>query len=206
MADKRNLSWVLASSSQFNNASDNLKLIESAIPEPGTGQVLIRVAYVSLNYRDILVATNNPMYPVAHQPSLVPTADASGIIHSVGPQSTWSGKEGTRIAVQSAWDTFDVRDFDLTSMLGAGNRNGTLSRFVVLPDELVTAIPKEIDLKDAACLYVAGLTAMNALLYGPEIGKPTKGRTVLTQGTGGISTAGIQVCLGLFLRRINACF
>jgi hypothetical protein len=50
--------------------------------------------------------------------------------------------------------------------MGGGGMNGTLGQYVVMPDECVIPMPKNINFGEAASLVVAGATAMNVLSTG----------------------------------------
>lgn len=54
-------------------------------------------------------------------------------------------------------------------------------------------MPKNLSFEEAATLTCSGLTAWNALVGDGGIAG-LKGKTVLTQGTGGVSIAALQVC------------
>lgn len=201
---QQNLSWSLKSQEQVARSSSNLVQTSSTIPVPGPHEALLRVHAVSLNYRDVMIAKNDPEYPLKHNPGLVPCADGAGVIESAGDGSKWAGKIGARVAVApNGWTTFDVRDFNMELVLGAGAAKGTLTKYLTLPDDWLVQVPDNLSLEEASCFFGAGTTAMNALLYGPEAGKPMKGRTVLTQGTGGVSCFAIQVCV-MRIAEINA--
>ncbi|PYI29280.1 GroES-like protein [Aspergillus indologenus CBS 114.80] len=60
----------------------NLKAFEEPIPAPSQHEVLIRVHSVSLNFRDIAVATSQYPFPVKDR--VVPCSDAAGVVVRVG--------------------------------------------------------------------------------------------------------------------------
>jgi NADPH:quinone reductase-like Zn-dependent oxidoreductase len=61
---------------------DHFKLIERPIPEPRHGEVVIRIAAVSLNYRDMDMVLGT--YPFKFPLPLVPTSDGVGRVMAVG--------------------------------------------------------------------------------------------------------------------------
>ena len=77
----------------------------------------------------------------------------------------------------------------MKNIIGGGTSNGTLSQFVVVPDQWVIRAPKNLSFEEAAALPGAAGTAVN-VLESVHIGK---GTTVVSQGTGGVSCAVIQV-------------
>lgn len=76
--------------------------------------------------------------------------------------------------------------------IGLGqNAHGTIQQFGVFHESALVHMPKNLSYEQAATLTCSGLTAWNAL-YGGGKG-PKKGDTILTQGTGGVSIAALQV-------------
>ena len=61
---------------------ENLRLAEAQRPEPGRGEVLVKVAAVSLNYRDMLVIENGMGGPVPF--TFTPASDLAGTVEAVG--------------------------------------------------------------------------------------------------------------------------
>ena len=154
---------------------------------------------VSLNARDLLVLTSSSLYPVPTSAGLVPCCDAAGVVEEVGAGSTW--KVGDRVVMHpNSWlSGRDQRDFDITSVFGAGVEGGTLAEYMVVGDERLIRVPEHLSLEEASALPTAGGTACYSLFFLPEqpIGK---GSSVLIQGTGGVSTCAIQV------RGLECCF
>lgn len=69
--------------------------------------------------------------------------------------------------------------------------HGTLQEYGVFHENTLVHMPKNLSFEQAATLTCSGLTAWNALFGGGR--GPEKGDTVLTQGTGGVSIAALQV-------------
>ena len=157
-------------------------------PEPGPGQIVVRVRAVSLNYRDLLVA--NGSYGKLSLP-LVPVSDGAGEVAVIGDGVTrW--KTGDRVAATffPDWIGGDVSAERTRSARGAGATGGLLSEFVVLPESAMVRIPAHLSYEEAATLPCAALTAWNALV---ELGRVRSGETVVLLGTGGVSLFGLQI-------------
>jgi NADPH:quinone reductase-like Zn-dependent oxidoreductase len=74
---------------------DKLTLSERPDPKPGPGQVLVKVAATSLNYRDLMVAKG--IYNPKMRRPMIPLSDGAGVVTEVGPGVTrW--KTGDRVA------------------------------------------------------------------------------------------------------------
>ncbi|OJD40765.1 nad-p-binding protein [Diplodia corticola] len=190
MVDKdQNVAWVISSAS---------KLTQLALPTPtpGPDQALIRITAVSLNFRDSLILQHSPAYPRRAAVNLIPCSDGAGTLVAAGASSKWRDRIGASVVVNvNTWIDGDVGDgFDLDATLGGAETNGTLVRYMVMDDERILEAPKGLTDAEAATMCCAGLTAFNALFEGPGgVGKPAKGVTVLTQGTGGVSCFAIQL-------------
>ena len=162
--------------------------VEHAHPEPGPGQVVIRVRAVSLNYRDLLVV--NGSYGKISLP-LIPISDGVGEVTVVGDGVTrW--KTGDRVAATffPDWIAGDVTPERTRAARGAGSTSGMLAEFVVVPEHAVVRLPGHLSFEEAATLPCAALTAWNALV---EQGQIKAGDTVVLLGTGGVSLFGLQL-------------
>lgn len=71
--------------------------------------------------------------------------------------------------------------------------DGTLRQYGVYDEQGLVSMPESLSFQQGSTLTCAGLTAWNAL-YGLKSNALKPGDTVLTQGTGGVSIFGIQVC------------
>jgi NADPH:quinone reductase-like Zn-dependent oxidoreductase len=171
---------------------DNLQLVEVPMPEPGRGQVRVKVAACSLNYRDFMIASG--FYKTDIPLPLVPLSDCAGTIDGVGAGVT-DFVSGDRV-VSLLWQDWVSGPLDAkqrTRSLGC-EAPGVLSEFVVLPATAVVPAPATLSDAEAACLPAAGLTAFAALT---TFGQLRAGNTVLTLGTGGVSLFALQFAKAL---------
>lgn len=175
------------------NVLQNLKLKTFAVPEPGPGSVLVRMRAAAFNFRDILVLAGSPVYPISTVDGLVPIVDGAGEIVKAGPNSIWKDKIGESVILVPTkdWMDGDSEAFNKNNTMGAGDVPGVLSQYVVVEDKLVIPAPKNLSWEESAALVSAAATAIN-VLQSIEI---KKGTTIVTQGTGGVSCAVIQVCI-----------
>lgn len=170
---------------------NNLSIKETPIPVPGPGSVLVRIRAVALNFRDLLCLADSPLYPVRTPAGLIPCGDGAGEIISVGPDSAWKDCIGDAVILVQGrdWIDGDVEGFDMHNCLGSGTADGTLRQYAVVQDEWLVRAPKNLSFEEAAALPGAAGTAIN-VLQSAHVGK---GTTIVTQGTGGVSCATIQV-------------
>jgi len=166
-ADRRNYAVAVSKPGSF----DNLLLREEAMPECGPGQVLIETASVGLNFRDVMATTG----VLPGEP-----ADDTAWWCNLGGESS-----GTVIAVGDGVSEFKPGD----RVVAYGK--GLMRRFAAVDENRVAPVPDGIDLKAAAAVPVAYLTALYCL---QTIARLHKGERVLIHlGTGGVGLAAIQV-------------
>lgn len=177
--------WMLPADT---TGPDQLQLREVDQPQPGPGEVLVRLRAWSLNYRDLMVAGGN--YMGGPLPAdAVPLSDGAGEIAGVGAGVT-NFREGDR--VQSSFFPHWTDGAPVTDVaLGDGRARGMLAEYVVLPATGVVPIAPSLSFAEAACLPCAGVTAWNALYEGPRPLMP--GMRVLVLGTGGVSTLALAI-------------
>jgi NADPH:quinone reductase-like Zn-dependent oxidoreductase len=155
------------------------------------GQVLVRVRAVSLNQRDLLVMRGQ--YGAGGGGDMngrVPLSDGAGEIIAVG-NGAGRFKIGDRVAgiFFTRWidgkRTADVA----ASARGGGGVDGMLSEVIVAHEDSLVRIPDHLTFEEAASLPCAGVTAYRALFVDGQL---TPGEFVLLEGTGGVSTFGLQ--------------
>ncbi len=176
--------WQLTS----QTGPDGLQLVERPDPAPGAGQVLVRVQATSLNYRDLMIASDR--YGPGIRLPLVPLSDGAGEVVAVG-QGVTRWQAGDRVAGTffQDWLSGPIRPEVFGSALG-GALDGMLSTHVVLAETGLVRIPDHLGFEEAATLPCAALTAWQALV---TRGHVSAGQTVLIQGTGGVSLFGLQI-------------
>ncbi|MCX7282964.1 MAG: NAD(P)-dependent alcohol dehydrogenase [Novosphingobium sp.] len=179
--------WLISAGA---TSLEDLKLVETAEPAPGAGEVAVRVRACSLNFRDQIIPLGFYMGGVVQQDT-VPLSDGAGEIVAVGEGVT-SLAVGDRVAGIFFQDWMDGPPNPGMGMaLGAPPAPGMLQDVVVLPEHGVVKLAQTLDFTQAACLPCAGVTAWNALMEGP---RPVKaGDTVLVLGTGGVSLLALQI-------------
>jgi NADPH:quinone reductase-like Zn-dependent oxidoreductase len=165
---------------------DFLEFAERPDPEPGPGQVVVRIHAVSFNFRDLMMVKGlyNPKLKLPR----IPCSDGTGEVVALGPGVT-AWKRGDRVAgiFMQNWLDGPPTPNKVKGALG-GDVDGMLAEFVVLNETGLVAIPEHLSYQEAATLPCAAVTAWNALSAGDV--KP--GGTVLIQGTGGVSIFALQ--------------
>ena len=140
-------------------------------PEPGFGEVRVKVAFSGLNPTDIKARTGfaGMLMPF---PRIIPHQDGAGTIDAVGPGVPQS-RIGERVWVHKAQ---------------YGRPFGTAAQYAVIPSENAVPLPDNASFKTGASLGVAAITAHRCLFADGDL----RGRRVLIQGGGGaVGTAAI---------------
>ncbi|MDM7921044.1 MAG: NAD(P)-dependent alcohol dehydrogenase [Pyrinomonadaceae bacterium] len=168
---------------------DKLALTDREVPEPGPGEVLIKLRAASINYRDLMVVegTYNPKMKLP----AVPFSDGAGEVTAVGDGVTkWNVGDRVMPIFAQHWIDGDSSEEKRRSSLGAGAYwDGVLREYAVFSDEGLVRIPDHLSFEEAATLPCAALTAWNAIVVS---GRVRPGEAVLTLGTGGVSVFAVQ--------------
>ncbi len=164
-----------------------LNLEHQSPPQPGPGQIAVRVKAVSLNYRDLLVLRGG--YGGGSPEGLIPCSDAAGEVVEVGEGVTRfrTGDRVTSCFFQD-WIGGPASAEAARSALG-GAAPGVLAAEVLLQEEGAVFTPAHLTDIEAATLPCAAVTAWNGLV---TRGRVRAGQTVLLLGTGGVSIFGLQ--------------
>ena len=164
--------WVV----RFSNNKSFTRAIEIRnIDDLPKGEVLIRVHYSSLNYKDGLSCIGNPGV-TRHYPH-TPGIDAAGIVESC---STSEFKKGDPVVV-------------ISCDLGM-NTPGGFGQFIRVPAKWVMNLPKGISLRESMIYGTAGFTAGLSVYKLQQQGiKPQNGSIVVTGATGGVGCISISI-------------
>ena len=172
---------------------ENLVLAEVEQPQPGPGEVLVRVHAASINYRDFLIASGLYGSPRMTLP-LVPLSDGAGEVIEVGDGVT-QVQAGDRVTSLFWQDWPDGFATTANRSISTGfEAPGMLTEYALLPESAVARFPGSLSYDEAATLPCAGLTAWSSLTTHARV-KP--GETVLLMGTGGVSLFGLQFAKAL---------
>lgn len=142
------------------------------IPEPGAGEVRVRVHASGINPSDVkrrLGQREQTPYP-----RVIPHSDGAGVVDAVGP-GVATLRPGDRVWIHGAQ---------------RGRPFGTAAEYVALPLELLTALPATTSFAEGAALGVPGLTAYRAVFAdGPVAGQDV----LVTGGAGAVGLYALQM-------------
>jgi NADPH:quinone reductase len=142
-------------------------------PEPGPGQILIRVEAVGVNFADTMRRQNSPLYPYPSPPPFTPGGEVAGVVERIG-SGVQSPEVGTRVF----------------AFVGVGGSTG-YAQFAVADASQAIPIPAGLDAVRACTLLVAGLTAVLTIQESAQL---QAGESVLVQAAaGGVGTYAVQL-------------
>lgn len=174
----------------FTTASgiDALSIIDKPTPEPGPGEVLVKVGAASLNYRDLLIAKGG-YRSRQKQEFLIPLSDGAGTVADIGDGVT-EFSVGDRVTgcFFQDWPAGRATDHAMESDSGRAS-DGFLQEYRICPVGGLVRTPDQLSDAEAATLSCAGLTAWSAVV---RHGQVQPGDVILTQGTGGVSLFALQ--------------
>jgi NADPH2:quinone reductase len=151
-----------------------LRVTSIARPQPGAGQVLVRVHASGVNPLDTKIQAGAAAH--ARQPApAVLGLDMAGVVEAVG--------EGV--------DRFRPGDRVYGMVGGVGGVQGTLAEFVVASADLLSLKPENLSMREAAALPLVIITAWEGLVDRAVV---AAGEKVLVQGgSGGVGHVVVQI-------------
>jgi D-arabinose 1-dehydrogenase-like Zn-dependent alcohol dehydrogenase len=177
---------------QVTKPGGPFELVERPVPEPGRGQVRIKVEACGICHSDVLV--KDGQWPGLQYPR-VPGHEIAGRVDAVGADvTTWT--PGQRVGV--GWhgghcfvcDPCRRGDFILCRFgkITSLSFDGGYAEYMIAPSEAVAAMPDELPAAEGAPLLCAGITVYNPLRNSGA----RAGDVVAIQGIGGLGHLGIQ--------------
>ncbi len=178
---------------RFYADTKTVVLEDIPIPEPGDGEVLVKVAFCGICHSDLSLI--NGTFP-ARLPVVTQGHEASGTIAKLGPGVTgWS--EGDRVVVAAGrpcGKCANCRRGDLANcmriQLMAFAYDGAWAEYTVAQASGLTRVPDNVPLEQAAILADAVSTPFGAVVH---TGKVTVGESVGVWGVGGVGTHIVQL-------------
>ena len=177
---------------QISKAGGDFEIVEREIPEPGRGQVRIKVQACGVCHSDAL--TKEGLMPGIQYPR-VPGHEIAGVIDKVGDGvSAWTKGQRVGVGWHGGQDN-SCRECRRGDFVNCQNLkicgisyDGGYQEYTVAPVEALAAIPEGLKDVEAAPLLCAGITTYNALRHSGAL----PGDLVAVQGVGGLGHLGIQ--------------
>ena len=151
------------------------RLVEFETRALKPSEVLIKVLYSSVNYKDALAGTGRGK--ILKSFPLVPGIDLAGIVAA------------------TASPHFSTGDQVILTGSGTGEeRDGGYSEYQIAPADALVRCPPSLSLRDAMVLGTAGFTAALAIHRMEQLGQtPQKGPIVVTGASGGVGNFAVNL-------------
>ena len=151
------------------------KIVEREIDDLPVGEVLIKVCYSSLNYKDALSATGNK--GITKRFPHTPGIDAAGVI------------EISRNAYFATGEEVIITGYGLGM-----NTDGGFAGYIRVPGQWIIPRPSDYTMKECMIIGTAGFTAASALYKMELLGQsPADGPIVVTGATGGVGSMAVSI-------------
>lgn len=171
---------------RYGPLPDVLGVAEVERPQPGPGEVLVRVHAASIHIGDChgmrgVPYLMRPLYGLRRPKTRIPGTDLSGVVETVGPDV-------------DSWQEGDA-------VFGWGR--GAFAEYAVAPARQLLPQPDGFSFEQAAALGVSAMTALEAIR---EQGQVKAGQHVLVNGaSGGVGSYAVQVAKALGAEVTGVC-
>lgn len=176
---------------QISKPGGDFEIVEREIPDPGAGQVRIKVQACGVCHSDVV--TKEGLMPITYP--RVPGHEVIGVIDELGAGVTqW--KKGQRVGVgwhggqDGTCPSCRRGDFGtcVNLKICGISYDGGYQEYMVAPIEALAAVPESLTAAEAGPLMCAGVTTFNALRHSGAMPSDL----VAVQGIGGLGHLGIQ--------------
>lgn len=170
-----------------------LEIRDLPIPEPGSGQVLVKMHTCGICHTDIHAANGD--WPVKPTPPFVPGHEGVGVVERLGPNTSLR-RIGDRVAIAwlgsacghcsycvSGWETLCEEQQN-----SGYSVDGAYAEYAVADERFVVPVPDEVSSVDAAPLTCAGVTTFKAI----KVARVRPGERVAVFGVGGLGHLALQ--------------
>ncbi len=167
----------------YGNA-DSFEIVESPLPEPSEGEVLVKVLAAGINPVDYKIRNGSMKWIVPMKLPHTPGGEIAGIVEKTNGTSS----------------TFQPGD-QVYAMLSI--KGGGYSENLCVQEHLLCPMPKNLSFDHAAAIPLAALTALQALR---DKGKIKKGMKVLINGaSGGVGSFAVQLAKAFGAHTTTVC-
>lgn len=128
---------------------ENLQVIEMPIPEPGDGEVRVRVKAATVNPTDTMFRAGGQVARMVRtDPPFIPGMDFSGIVDALGPKTSSRLTEGQNVVGIALPNSIN---------------GGAYSEYIVLPEASVVQAPTGVSFAEASSFLMNAMTARMTL-------------------------------------------
>ena len=144
---------------------NNIKTGDLDKPEPGEGEVLVRIKAAGVNPVDAFVANGMLKDAISNEFPTIPGWDMAGVVEERG-HSARRFKEGDEVYAYARRPVI---------------KHGTFAEYIALPESYLAKRPQKISMEEAGGIPLVGLTAYQAIF---DAGKMKEGQILLIRGVG----------------------
>ncbi|GEE03290.1 zinc-dependent alcohol dehydrogenase [Gordonia spumicola] len=178
-----------------------LKISDVAVPEPGPGQLLVKLLTSGVCHTDLHAAHGD--WPVKPSPPFVPGHEGCGEVVAVGPGVDdvavgdivgnawlWSAC-GTCEYCRTGWETLCEQQQN-----GGYSVNGSFGTYMLVDARFAARIPAGLDLVEVAPILCAGVTVYKGL----KVADTRAGQWMVISGVGGLGHVAVQYATAMGMR------
>jgi propanol-preferring alcohol dehydrogenase len=178
-----------------------LEIENVPVPEPGPGEVLVKVKACGVCHTDLHAASGD--WPVKPVPPFIPGHEAAGIVAALGPDVT-NLKIGDAVGVawlhdaclaceycETGWETLCEHQHNTGYSV-----NGGFAEYVIASTAFAARLPVNIDFAEVAPILCAGVTTYKGL----KETEARPGEWVVISGVGGLGHVAIQYAKAMGLK------
>ena len=187
---------------QVSKAGGEFEVVERPLPEPGPGQVRVKVEACGICHSDAFV--KDGAFPGIEYPR-VPGHEVIGRVDALGPDVDafsagqrvgvgWHGGHCFRCEACRAGDFVNCSNAQIAGV----SYDGGYAEYMVAPAEALARVPDALDSAEAAPLLCAGITTFNALRNAGA----RAGDTVAVLGIGGLGHLAVQYARKMGMRTV----
>jgi D-arabinose 1-dehydrogenase-like Zn-dependent alcohol dehydrogenase len=188
---------------QVGKPGGPLELVEREIPEPGPGEVRVKVQACGICHSDSF--TKDGLWPGIEYPR-IPGHEVIGLIDAAGPgiagwragQRVGIGWHGGYCGYCDACRRGDAFACETETLVTGITSDGGYADFMIAPATALARVPDELSAVEAAPLMCAGITTFNALRNSGA--RP--GEVVAVLGIGGLGHLGVQYAAKLGFKTV----
>lgn len=165
--------------------AENLALHELPVPEPGDGQMLVKVFAASVNPVDTYVRSGRMSIVTGNNFPIIPGRDIAGIVDNIQGDAA-PFKPGDKV-----YGTVEA------------SRGGAYAEYAVMSPGRAGLLPGNISYEEAASVPVAGVTALQCLRLALE--DPLNKEILIYGATGGVGIFAVQAAKAMGMKATAVC-
>jgi len=184
-----------------NALGEELSVEETAVPEPGPGQVLVQLVTTGVCHTDLHAAQGD--WPVKPAPPFIPGHEGVGEVVAVGEGVT-DISVGDMVGNAWLWSACGVCEYCRTGwetlceqqQNGGYSVNGSFGEYMLVDAKFAARIPEGADPVEIAPVLCAGVTVYKGL----KVSEARPGQWVVISGVGGLGHVAVQYAKAMGLR------